>query len=74
MEATSANELSVTEKENIEMFASLVDRIQMLQGDVAGNREVQALYEQISKLQTKVSVSLEDAAKKQREHGSIVML
>lgn len=39
----------------------------MTQGDVAGNREVQALYEQISKLQTKVSLSLEDAAKKQRK-------
>lgn len=49
------------------MFASLVDKIQMMQGDVAGNREVQALYEQISKLQTKVSLSLEDAAKKQRK-------
>ena len=45
----------------------LVDRIQMMQGDVAGNREVQALYEQISKLQMKVALSLEEAARKQRK-------
>ncbi|KAG0319478.1 Vacuolar protein-sorting-associated protein 27 [Dissophora globulifera] len=63
----SGNDLSSTEKENIELFASLVDRIQMMNGDVAGNREVQALYEQISKLQTKVALSLEEADKKQRE-------
>ncbi|KAF9967234.1 Vacuolar protein-sorting-associated protein 27 [Mortierella alpina] len=65
--APAANDLTKTEKENIEMFSSLVDRIQMMNGDVAGNREVQALYEQISKLQTKVSVSLEEAAKKQQD-------
>ncbi|GJJ69492.1 hepatocyte growth factor-regulated tyrosine kinase substrate [Entomortierella parvispora] len=63
----TSDELTATEKDNIELFASLVDKIQMMQGDVAGNREVQALYEQISKLQTKVSLSLEDAAKKQQD-------
>lgn len=39
----------------------------MMQGDVAGNREIQALYEQISKLQMKVALSLEEAARKQRK-------
>ncbi|KAF8979020.1 Vacuolar protein-sorting-associated protein 27 [Entomortierella lignicola] len=63
----SANELTDTEKSNIEMFSMLVDRIQMMQGDVAGNREVQALYEQISKLQMKVALSIEEAARKQQE-------
>ncbi|KAF9090905.1 Vacuolar protein-sorting-associated protein 27 [Mortierella sp. GBA35] len=63
----SQYELTDTEKSNIEMFSVLVDRIQMMQGDVAGNREVQALYEQISKLQMKVALSLEEAAKKQQE-------
>lgn len=38
-----------------------------MQGDVSGNREVQALYEQISKLQMKVALSLEEAARKQQE-------
>ncbi|KAF9899326.1 Vacuolar protein-sorting-associated protein 27 [Lobosporangium transversale] len=61
------HELSDTEKSNIEMFSVLVDRIQMMQGDVSGNREIQALYEQISKLQTKVVLSLEEAARKQQE-------
>ncbi|KAF9949431.1 Vacuolar protein-sorting-associated protein 27 [Mortierella alpina] len=65
--APTANDLTKTEKDNIELFSSLVDRIQMMNGDVAGNREVQALYEQISKLQTKVSLSLEEAAKKQQD-------
>ncbi|KAG0233961.1 Vacuolar protein-sorting-associated protein 27 [Actinomortierella wolfii] len=65
--AVSANELTETEKSNIEMFAQLVDRIQMTQGDVTGNRELQSLYEQISKLQMKVALSLEDASKKQQE-------
>lgn len=64
--AVSQHELTETEKSNIEMFSVLVDRIQMMQGDVAGNREVQALYEQISKLQMKVALSLEEAARKQR--------
>ncbi|KAF9399607.1 Vacuolar protein-sorting-associated protein 27 [Mortierella sp. AD011] len=63
----SSNELTDTEKSNIEMFSVLVDRIQMMQGDVAGNREVQALYEQISKLQMKVALNLEEAARKQQE-------
>ncbi|KAI7818098.1 hypothetical protein BC939DRAFT_485061 [Gamsiella multidivaricata] len=62
-----ANDLTSTEKENIEMFSSLVDRIQMTNGDVAGNREVQALYEQISKFQMKLALSIEEADKKQRE-------
>ncbi|KAG0031079.1 Vacuolar protein-sorting-associated protein 27 [Podila clonocystis] len=65
--APSPNELTETEKSNIEMFSVLVDRIQMMQGDVAGNREIQALYEQISKLQMKVALSLEEAARKQQE-------
>ncbi len=38
-----------------------------MQGDVSGNREVQALYEQISKLQMKVALNLEEAARKQQE-------
>ncbi|KAG0054340.1 Vacuolar protein-sorting-associated protein 27 [Gryganskiella cystojenkinii] len=63
----SVNELTETEKSNIEMFSVLVDRIQMMQGDVSGNREVQALYEQISKLQMKVALNLEEAARKQQE-------
>ncbi|KAF9931128.1 Vacuolar protein-sorting-associated protein 27 [Linnemannia zychae] len=63
----SQYELTDTEKSNIEMFSVLVDRIQMMQGDVSGNREVQALYEQITKLQMKVALSLEEAAKKQQE-------
>ncbi|KAF9194999.1 Vacuolar protein-sorting-associated protein 27 [Haplosporangium sp. Z 767] len=65
--AVSPNELTETEKSNIEMFSVLVDRIHMMQGDVVGNREVQALYEQISKLQMKVALSLEEAARKQQE-------
>ncbi|KAG0289101.1 Vacuolar protein-sorting-associated protein 27 [Linnemannia gamsii] len=65
--AVSQHELTETEKSNIEMFSVLVDKIQMMQGDVAGNREVQALYEQISKLQMKVALSLEEAARKQQE-------
>ncbi|KAI8598349.1 hypothetical protein EDD21DRAFT_189875 [Dissophora ornata] len=64
----SQNELTDTEKSNVEMFSVLVDRIQMMQGDVAGNREVQALYEQISKLQLKVALSIEEASRKQQTH------
>ncbi|KAF9908247.1 Vacuolar protein-sorting-associated protein 27 [Linnemannia zychae] len=63
----SQHELTDTEKSNIEMFSVLVDRIQMMQGDVAGNREVQALYEQISKLQMKLALSIEEASRKQQE-------
>ncbi|KAG0260202.1 Vacuolar protein-sorting-associated protein 27 [Mortierella polycephala] len=65
--AVSSNDLTETEKDNIEMFSSLVDKIQMTNGDVAGNREVQALYEQISKLQMKIALSLDEAAKRQRD-------
>ncbi|KAG0213948.1 Vacuolar protein-sorting-associated protein 27 [Mortierella sp. GBA30] len=61
------NNLTETEKDNIEMFSSLVDKLQLMNGDVSGNREVQALYEQISKLQAKVALNLEEAAKKQNE-------
>ncbi|KAF9107526.1 Vacuolar protein-sorting-associated protein 27 [Mortierella sp. GBA35] len=61
------DDLTATDKENIEMFSSFVDRIQTMNGDVAGNREIQALYEQITKLQTKVTASLEEAIQKQHE-------
>ncbi|KAF9358953.1 Vacuolar protein-sorting-associated protein 27 [Mortierella sp. NVP85] len=62
-----SNELTETEKSNIEMFAVLVDRIQLTPGDFAGNREVQGLYEQISKLQMKIALNIEEAARKQKE-------
>ncbi|KAF9185174.1 Vacuolar protein-sorting-associated protein 27 [Haplosporangium sp. Z 767] len=65
--AVSSNDLTETEKDNIEMFSSLVDKIRMMNGDVAGNKEVQALYEQISRLQMKIALSLDEAAKKQRD-------
>ncbi|KAI1318339.1 Vacuolar protein-sorting-associated protein 27 [Mortierella claussenii] len=65
--AVSVHALTQTDRENIEMFSTLVDRIQAMNSDVAGNREVQALYEQISKLQYKVEQGLEEADKKQRE-------
>ncbi|KAF9928490.1 Vacuolar protein-sorting-associated protein 27 [Linnemannia zychae] len=59
--------LSATDRENIEMFSTLVERIQTMNGDVAGNRELQVLYEQIAKLQSKVTASLEAAAQRQQE-------
>ncbi|KAG0238178.1 hypothetical protein B0O80DRAFT_498023 [Mortierella sp. GBAus27b] len=62
-----SNELTETEKSNIEMFAVLVDRIQLMQGDFSGNREVQSLYEQISKLQMKMALYIEETARKQKE-------
>ncbi|KAF9425969.1 Vacuolar protein-sorting-associated protein 27 [Podila epigama] len=65
--APASNELTETEKTNIDLFSSLVDRIQQVNGDVAGNREVQALYEQISKLQTKLALAIEDLTRKQQE-------
>ncbi|KAF9984734.1 Vacuolar protein-sorting-associated protein 27 [Modicella reniformis] len=63
----SSDNLTATERENIKMFSSLVDRIQMMNGDVTGNQEVQVLYEQISRLQTKLATGIEEADKKQRE-------
>ncbi|KAF9585891.1 Vacuolar protein-sorting-associated protein 27 [Lunasporangiospora selenospora] len=68
--APSTNELSDTEKSNIEMFSVLVDRMQLMQGDVTGNREIQALYEQISKLQMKLALSIEETSRKQQEFVS----
>lgn len=38
-----------------------------MNGDVAGNQEVQALYEQISRLQMKLAASIEEADRKQRK-------
>ncbi|KAF9150334.1 Vacuolar protein-sorting-associated protein 27 [Linnemannia schmuckeri] len=61
------DDLTATDKESIEMFSALVDRIQIMNGDVSGNREVQALYEQITKLQAKVTARLEEAVQRQQE-------
>lgn len=60
------DDLTATDKENIELFSALVDKIQTMNGDVSGNREIQALYEQITKLQAKVTASLEEAVQRQR--------
>ncbi|KAG0069817.1 Vacuolar protein-sorting-associated protein 27 [Linnemannia elongata] len=61
------DDLTATDKENIELFSALVDKIQTMNGDVSGNREIQALYEQITKLQAKVTASLEEAVQRQQE-------
>ncbi|KAG9070731.1 Vacuolar protein-sorting-associated protein 27 [Linnemannia hyalina] len=61
------DDLTATDKENIEMFSALVDRIQTMNGDVSGDREIQVLYEQITKLQAKVTASLEEAVQRQQE-------
>ncbi|KAF9434314.1 Vacuolar protein-sorting-associated protein 27 [Entomortierella beljakovae] len=58
--------LTQVEKENVELFSSLVDKIQMTNGSVSGNRELQALYEQISKLQMKLALDIEESDKKQK--------
>lgn len=39
----------------------------MMNGDVRGNQEVQALYEQISRLQMKLATSIEGADMRQRK-------
>ncbi|KAG0271413.1 Vacuolar protein-sorting-associated protein 27 [Linnemannia exigua] len=64
---TSTDDLTASDRENIEMFSALVDKIQTVNGDVSGNRELQVLYEQITKLQAKVTASLEAAAQRQQE-------
>jgi growth factor-regulated tyrosine kinase substrate len=65
--STVTDDLTATDRENIEMFSALVDKIQAVNGDVSGNRELQALYEQIAKLQAKVTANLEEAARRQRK-------
>jgi len=55
------------------MFAVLVDRIQLTPGDFAGNREVQGLYEQISKLQMKIALNIEEAVRKQSKDHCIAL-
>ncbi|KAG0328061.1 Vacuolar protein-sorting-associated protein 27, partial [Podila humilis] len=65
--AVPSNELTETEKSNIVMFSTLVDRCQMVNEDISGNREIQALYEQISRLQMKLAMSLEEVTRKQQE-------
>ncbi|KAF9581322.1 Vacuolar protein-sorting-associated protein 27, partial [Lunasporangiospora selenospora] len=62
----STEELTTNEKDNIEMFLALLEKLQTTQGDVHGNQEIQGHYDQILKLQPKVSQGLEEVSKKQQ--------
>ncbi|KAF7726000.1 Vacuolar protein-sorting-associated protein 27 [Apophysomyces ossiformis] len=60
------DDLSITEMENIQLFATLIERIQAVGGDVSNDTQVNDLYTQIGALQPKLVKSLNDANRKHR--------
>ncbi|ORY00573.1 ubiquitin binding protein [Basidiobolus meristosporus CBS 931.73] len=65
--APSPNELSKLEQENIEMFVTLISRIQQSGDDVARDPHIQGLYGQVAALQPKLVNDLETTIQKHRD-------
>ncbi|KAI8063919.1 hypothetical protein BC940DRAFT_260433 [Gongronella butleri] len=60
------HELSLLEMENIQLFATLIERIQSASGDASKDPQISRLYTQIGALQPKLVKSLDDTTKKHR--------
>ncbi|KAK9759585.1 Vacuolar protein-sorting-associated protein 27, partial [Basidiobolus ranarum] len=69
--ASFPGELSTSEKENIEMFATLVSRIQQSGDDPTRDSNIQELYGEVGALQSKLVQNLEDSM---QQHRSYVQL
>ncbi|KAL1916917.1 uncharacterized protein VTP21DRAFT_5114 [Calcarisporiella thermophila] len=66
-----SNDLQAIERENLELFCTVVDRIKESGGDIMSDYHVQALYDQMGSMRTKLAMSLDEAVKK---HGRFVQL
>ncbi|CAO3663492.1 unnamed protein product [Rhizopus microsporus] len=59
-----SNELSLTDMENIQLFSTLMHRIQSIGGDVSGDQQVNQLYTEIGSLQPKLVTTLNETCQK----------
>lgn len=64
-----SNELSLTDMENIQLFSTLMHRIQSIGGDVSGDQQVNQLYTEIGSLQPKLVTTLNETCQK---HGKYI--
>jgi growth factor-regulated tyrosine kinase substrate len=55
--------------ENIQLFSTLMHRIQSIGGDVSGDQQVNQLYTEIGSLQPKLVTTLNEACQK---HGKYI--
>lgn len=65
------NELSTIEMENIQLFSTLMQRVNSAGGDISSDLQIKNLYDQIGALQPKLVKALDEASYK---HGTFVQL
>lgn len=64
----NVHDLSTGEIENIQMFSTLIERIQESNGEIVGDRQIQDLYEQIGTMQPKLVKNLDETNRKHRKN------
>jgi growth factor-regulated tyrosine kinase substrate len=65
----NSNELSSIDMENIQLFSTLMQRVQSAGGDVSGDTQINKLYTQIGTLQPKLVKTLDETSKKHGKRG-----
>ncbi|SAM07555.1 hypothetical protein [Absidia glauca] len=60
------DELSPVEKENIQLFSTLMERVQAASGDISKDLQINKLYTQIGTLQPKLVKNLDETNRKHR--------
>ncbi|CAO3595717.1 unnamed protein product [Absidia cylindrospora] len=64
--ARNRDELSPVEVENIQLFSTLMDRVQAASGDISRDLQINKLYTQIGTLQPKLVKNLDETNRKHR--------
>lgn len=67
----NSNELSSIDMENIQLFSTLMQRVQSAANDVSGDTQINKLYTQIGTLQPKLVKTLDETS---RKHGNYIVL
>ncbi|KAJ2758421.1 Vacuolar protein-sorting-associated protein 27 [Coemansia sp. BCRC 34490] len=70
-EDTDSGPLSITEKENVQLFESLLIRIRDSGQDIRNDPQVQYLHESIEQLRPKITDAVETVDQKQREFSKL---
>lgn len=63
------DELSPVEKENIQLFSTLMERVQAASGDISKDLQINKLYTQIGTLQPKLVKNLDETNRKHRKYN-----
>jgi growth factor-regulated tyrosine kinase substrate len=70
----NSNELSSIDMENIQLFSTLMQRVQSAGGDVPGDAQINKLYTQIGTLQPKLVKTLDETSQKHGKTRTVLLI